>query len=792
MKIKSAVTLLLTLSTIGLVSCGENKETPSSTNPSSIAQDYVAIDSIEGLMDTFSILGESANFTLYNDYNVTTYEYSKNFYRNSDMGITYVNLPAHKGEKRNIAYAVSYLANGTPFISSMAYTTDIYGNRYEIPFDSFNYFKDATKSLATSSFLKENGVYVTEADSILNSFNNLYGISSIGKASFWFDSGNKVLNFELFGSDNNTLTNGTISHIQNTKDAALDEFVENFSWDKAGKALTKEQAGPMFDVQSSSTTNVYKTNGESKLRIAEMNFKCNEDTLSIHAINDPDKTKNEYFTYIKEDKETGRAIAYGLNAQNEETSEETRYFFSEYDLPAALDPEDFRLCGDGKYRYLSLEPNLVYQTYAHISINDENCSFEDVTLTLKDNKVTAINMRSEISAVASYDAITTFNTYEEIKLPSPYVEEGPQEWTRAMSQFDGTKAFKVTRANSLTKPTSKTTYTFDGTTYVTEDSRYNGNTNAWETSVTGYTILKDGTILPFRKIKGKNKLVQSDDVMPNDKIASHFPKLVANATLKKTSNGVYQFRELITEALNTLWLPSNVLPSSVSFVTNRQGLLQSAAYEVLYSSDSKGYLSFEYSNITLPEGLDLDNIGPMELTCYEDDSPDEWSDLVNYIGQKYADMIPYYFDKKYVGNWYAEPRYASGTGVPDKDENGQVNYDDPYIGVGLYLAGSKTPTNVLDEGFKKNGFTKVTSGLIDVGYRDDDYKANGYDSDVYLIDASKQTVWLSADQKLRVIYDSDIAFYHFNPSIGANYVLGSGLLIEFTDGTPINRTGTFH
>lgn len=789
MKAKKALIILATLSTVGLVSCGESQPSSSSSEEKG---DYKATDSVQGLIDTFNVLGESANFTLYNDFNATTYEYTKNYYRNRDSDVTYVNLPAHKGEKRNIAYVVSYLANGTPFVSSLAYTTDMYGNRYEIPFDSFDYFKDAAKGLSVASFVQDGNIYTTEAESVLSSFNDLYSISLVAKASFWFESDTSVLNFELFGSDNESLTNGTLSHIQNTKDKALDDLVNNFSWETSGKALTEEQAGSMFNVESSTTTNVYKIDSEAKTRIAELHFKCNEDTLYIHAINDPDKTKKEYFTYIQEDKDTKRAISYGLNAQNEQASEETRYFFSQYDFPCNLDREDFRLCADGKYRYFALEPNLVYQTFAHVSVNDENCSFEDITLTLEDNKVTAINMESPISAVSSYEAITTFNTYDEIKLPTSYLEEGPKEIVRAMSQFDGTKAFKVVRTNSLTKPTSKTTFAFDGTTYVIEESRYNAATQAWESDIKGYTTLKDGTILPFRKIKGKDKLVQSEDVVPGDTIKNHFPMLIAPSTLKKTTSGIYQFRELVTSAVDTIWLPANNIPSSVNIILNRQGLLKDVTYETLYSTDTNGYLSFEYSGITLPEGLDLDNIGPMELTCYEDDSPDEWSDLVTYIGQKYADMIPYYYDKKNVGNWYAEPRYASGTGVPDKNEKGETNYDDPYIGIGLYLAGSSVPTSVLDEGFQKSGFKKVESGLIDVGYRDDDYLQNGYDSPIRLVDASKQSVWLSSDEKLRVIYDSDIAFFHFNPNASPNYVLGSGLLIEFTDGTAINRTGTFH
>lgn len=174
------------------------------------------------------------------------------------------------------------------------------------------------------------------------------------------------------------------------------------------------------------------------------------------------------------------------------------------------------------------------------------------------------------------------------------------------------------------------------------------------------------------------------------------------------------------------------------------------------------------------------------------------SDLVTYIGEDNALLIPYYYDKKNVGNWYAEPRYASGTGIPDANEKGQIDYDDPLIGIGLYCGGSSIATSVLDQGFIDNGFTKLTGDPIDVGYRDDDYVANGRDSEIYLVDPSTQTVWekaLDGGNKLRVVYDSDVAFFHFNPTIKANYSLSSGLLIQLFDGegnSLINRSGTFH
>ena len=181
----------------------------------------------------------------------------------------------------------------------------------------------------------------------------------------------------------------------------------------------------------------------------------------------------------------------------------------------------------------------------------------------------------------------------------------------------------------------------------------------------------------------------------------------------------------------------------------------------------------------------------MELTSYSEDSPDEWDDLVNYIGEEYASLIPYYYDKKFVGQWFAEPRYSSGTGIPDLNEQGQTDYDEDLIGVGLYCFGSDTPTSVLDEGFVKNGFTKVASGLIDVGYRDDDYIANGYDSPIRYVDASKQTVY-EIPGKLRLVYDNDAAFFHFSPNYKGSSVLGAGLLIQRLDGIKINTKGTFH
>ena len=788
----------LLLATLG--SCASEEPSTSESNTDT-ASDFSGTDSKEGLIETIQKLGELSEFTLYNEYDASTTEISQHFYRSLDYGITYVNLPVHKGEARNLAYKVQYLENGDPYVSSMAYRMDAYGNRYEINFDDFNYFKDASMDLTPSSLAEDGHIYTTEAPSVLSSFNSFYGISSTSKATFWFGEGNTSLNFEIFASDGSSLTNGIISHIGNTKDAKLDKLVSNFSWESTGKALTKEEGSTLFDVDNTSKTDIYLVQNNERKRVAHIDFSCNKDTMSVHSVNDPDGTNNEYIYYIKEDEE-GRAISYGINAQNEQTLEETRYFFSQYYLPADLDREDFRLCGDGVYRYFSLTPNVIFQTFGHVSLSSDNYSFEDITLQFKDGKVSSISMKAEISSSSYYEAVTTLKPYEEITIPNSYTEEGPKEITRAMSYFDGKRPFKAVRKYG----SNTDTYFFDGTTYLIQEEYVDGISQKKETTVYGFTEQSDGKILPFRKIKGKDKLVQSDDILEGDTITNHFPKLISPSVIQKESNGLYKFKNLVTDATSSVWMPGNADPQSAFISLNKKGLLDSITYELNYSSVTNGSVLFFYDNISLPEGIDITNIGPLGLTSYEDDSPDEWEDLVEYIGEKYAKMIPYYYDKKNVGNWYAEGIYSSGTGVP---HNGAPYDTTPLIGVSLYCFGSSVPTSVLDEGFIQNGFTRVEGDPIDVGYRDEDWQEHGYESEIYYVDPAKQPVWLSADGKLRVIYANSIPYHNFEPSKSQDVTLGtgssttidestldgiydstyslggSGLLIQFTDGTQI-------
>ncbi len=764
----------------------------SSTSSEEKQEGYVATDSIDGLIAAILRLKNKNNFTAKNDADSSQYTFTKNYYRKVGEKTAYINLPYHKDQSKKLSYKVTFDKKGNPSVDSMGYYTDIYGERHELDFSNFNLFYNVSDSLENSAFVVKSGAYYTEDSGLLLAFKNFYGSSDISQVSFWFDDGNKTLNYEIFSAANASLATGSFFDIDITKDEKLEDLVNSFSWDTGMKALTSDVAGDLLAVNSSSTMDIYRNSllVKDEEHIARINFKCNVNTMCINAIDDPDSSKNEYIKYIKERESDGRAILHGLNAQNKETETETRYFFSQYTLPSQLDINDFRLCSDGTYKYFSIDPNIVYQAFAHVSINDTSCSFESVVLKLSDNKVTSIEMTSPGEGLRGYTYIarTTINKYEDIVLPTAYKDTKNREMTRAMSAFDGSSSFKVTKVNNQTNPTRRKTYTFDGTTYLIEEETK--NSSGWDREVKGYTRKDDGTILPFRMLKS-GKLVQSDDIVEGDKITNHFPELIDPYTVKKNSDGSFSFRELINEIDDTLWISNNVEVGNLIMNVNSQGFISEIKYGLLYSSDTAEYLNFEYSDISLPSDIDINNIGPMELTSYSEDSPEEWEDLVTYIGEEYASLIPYYYDKKCVGQWYAEPRYSSGTGVPDVNEKGQINYDDPLIGIGLYCAGSKVQTSVLDDLFIEKGFTKVTSGLIDVGYRDDDYVANGYEDNVRYVDASKQTVF-EIPGKLRVIYDNDIAFFHFSPNAKPIYTLGSGLLIQRLDGVEINRNGTFH
>ena len=773
-------------------SSSENSSQMSSEETSSVdpnQNDYVAEDSVDGVIDTLLLMKRNINFSL--ETNKKEILFTKNYYKRVKDKVGYINLPYHKDESKNVAYKLSFDKKGKPYVDSMGYYMDQYGNRYELTIDYFNFLAEISDSLSTSSFQSKNGAYYTDDSGVLSAFMNLYSTSDIGQVSFWFDNGNKTLNYELFDASNTSLVLGSFNHINNTKDEELESYRASFSWENSMPSLTEEQAGDVFAVNNSSTTEIYLASLlVGKKHAATVHFKCNDSTIYLNTIDDPDGTKQEYIGYLKKRDSDERMISYGLDGQNKEIQTETRYFYSQYKLPCQLDYKDFRRMSDGTYKYFALDPNVVYQSFAHVSINDQNCSFEDIVLNLTDNKVSSIQMKSmgDIEN-PTYTAITTFHKYDGITLPTSYKDTPSREITRAMSIFKGEDSFRITKVNDKENPTRKTTYIFDGTTYLVQEE-YKGNSD-WEKSINGYTTKEDGTIVPFRWIKNSNKLVQSDDVVENDKITNHFPALIDPFTVKKNTDGTLSFRELVTETKNTLWISDNVVTTNVVMETNSQGLLTSITYQVNYSLYPYEYLTFEYGDVSLPSDINVNEIGPMELTCYEDDSPDEWQDLVNYIGEEYASLIPYYYDKRFVGQWYAEPRYASGTGVPDLNAEGKIDYDDPVIGIGLYCSGSTTPTSVLDEGFLAKGFTKVESGLIDVGYRDDDYIANGYTDPIRYVDASKQTVY-EIPGKLRVIYDNDIAFFHFSPNATPKYTLGSGLLIQRLDGVEINRDGVFH
>lgn len=806
-------------SSSSLSSEDSSSEASSDKNSSSEASltPYSVENSAEGILKAFEKMKAGFNYSIYNNYDSSDFKITEKYYSAIKRSKTtnYVNLPNHKDASRNVAYIVTTPRKGDPYVSSLAYTQDIYGDRYEIEFASFNFASSFVDETKASALQEKDGVYKTEDSGILAPFISFYGTSSIASVSLWVDNGGKDLNFELFSSSGLSLTTGYFYDIGSTRIDSLEKLVDGFSWETTGKALTKEQASTMFDENFSATTDIYLTFNSSSSRIATIDFSCNKDTLYINSVNDPDNGGKRYINYLKARESDDRAMSYGLNAQNEESIEETRYFFSQYTLPSELDINDFRLCGDGQYRYFSLEPGVVYQTYAHVSINDDDCEFSDVTLQLENDKVVSITSTSSFfAAKGSYKAVTTLKSYTGITLPVSYDSDGPAAMVRAMNYFDGAyeHPFKVTKVNSLTNPTSRETYLFDGTTYLIQSETYDSYTASWSKSIKGYTQDSDGQVIAFRQIQGKDKLVQDADIIEGDKITNYFPKLIDPKTTMKNSDGTYSFKELVTECGASLWLAGTTVANTVTMTANSRGLLESVSAQVYYTSSGAEYLSFDYDNITLPEGVDVSNIGPMELTCYADDTPDEWSDLVTYLGEEYANLIPYYYDKKHVGNWYAEPCYSSGTGVPD----GGLSYDEaPLIGVSLYCFGSDVETSVLDEGFEKNGFTRVTSGEIDIGYRDDDYLKNGRTTDVYPIDASTQTVWV-LEGKLRVIYVNEIPYHHFSSSYNGNttlggdsdgvldqsavssdtrsveYTLHEGILIQKIDGTEINRNGTFH
>ncbi len=788
---KSKILPLLTLSCLFVLgACNGEAEgsSPFSSTAVDGGQDYVAENSVSGLIATLFELKSSFNFTFHNNYGNDTYFYDKGFYCKDGDEQAYVLLPSHQDVGKKIAYIVRYLDNGDPYLYAMGYYSDAYGNRYEMDENYFQCFSLLSNNLSESAFVLKDGAYLTEDSGVLSSFNSLYG-TTIDTISFWFSDANSVLNFELFSSSGDSLSTGYFSHIGNTKKEKLSSFINSFSWQSNAQALKKEQASTLFDENFSAKTNIYKIANYTRKLIATTDFSCDANTMYLHSVDNPEDNPSDYYTYVTERESDGRAIYHGLSAQNEAYEEESNFFFSQWPLPKELNINDFRYCGDGKYRYFSLDPNLVYQTLTHTTINDSACSFEEAYLDFNGNQVSGVTMYAEYNGARRYKATATLEPYQEISMPTPYVDEGLKEVKNAVSYFDGETPFKVVRSNRPAgeTPTRKTTYTFDGYTYLVEEETLNSTTNTFEKAVSGYATRKDGAIVPFRKIKGKDKLVQSEEIVADDKMVNHFPLTFDPKSVKKTADGSYRFKELITGVFNTTWISNNAIPSTVS-MKMEGGKLTSIQYGVNYSVDDGEYLSFDYDNTALSEPIDATKIGPMELTCYEDDSPDEWQDLVHYIGSEYANAIPYYYDKNNVGNWYAEPRYASGTSIPDVNEEGEIDFDSPLIGIGLYCASSKVPTSVLDEGFTANGFTKVTNGeKLDVGYRDDDYEANGYDSPIRLVDPNKQSVWMkegNGGAKLRVIYDNDIAYYHFNPSYAGQITLGSGLFIQ-----PLDKDG---
>lgn len=684
-----------------LPGCGDQKN-PSSSAP--LSEESFGTD-LNGLIEALHYIGGTRIYDLSlanGGYLASSSKYYVSTPADGGNATAVASLPYfEEGKEGEYAFEVKK-PESSPKLSRLINDYDLDESAYVPVSYEDNYPLSSFSSLTAEDFTPlSDGGFETTNQSVMQSFGALLDLTSAIKAGYYTglvffpEGGSVIASFSRVSGGKRTYQSESslFYRFGTARVEAMEQFVSSFSWDKY-PAIGEDAIAPLM-------ADLFHVEGSIYLRqegmlidqlLATFDFKSDGSILSRTVVVDPSSaTPKTSATFLKADEE-GKMHLYGVNGQNEPMDETTRYYLDDYHfLKEFLKPEEFRKNEDGTYTYLGYRPQDVYHYSTYLSISDDEVEFQEINLTLKDEVASSLTMKTnKDSAGNAFTAkldVAPFGDAPEIPTSYEPIEEVKTPMEEAFAYFDGAKdhPFQAVVENAVGTLAYQTTYTFDGTTYLVQNTYKDasGNMVYYDSGLYGYSNGADGLIsLQGNILSGALRRSKPDTA--GETVASYLPQTFSPAVFKRSGTGQYTFRENVIDVSNSFFFFGIVDPSSVLISLDSKNRISLITYELDYSLYPAYRIRFSYEDVSLPNDYDIAKVGPYtELASYQEDSPKQWENLLHYLdyNETLALKIPYLYDERFVGGWQVNGHNAEGR-IPTDPEN------DPIVRINLDTQGN--------------------------------------------------------------------------------------------------------
>lgn len=646
---KHKIGLLTIASLMLLASCGGttggDTTSPSSGEPSSGTSSQPSSSStVETLDNTasnvYSLFYEakkSQNFTVEyqdsDDVNQVDY-YTENyiFYSGYNMGIKLDTSAANASRKMAYYY---YLENdGNVSLGLPITTTDSSGNVSSYTsLKQLNYLTNTSTSIRRQSFVedKEGNVYVAESNTSLPlALAYLAGYtssdaSSITGAAFYILDGNDIevtlLSTDSSGDQTEEKT-FLITNIGRTADPDYDEVLNSTLL--SNDALTEDILSPFSGKSStlaSSVDIVYTDSGELYEHVGDIEITRNNDEefnfTQRTTIQDYDYESTSYYYKGTDNK----AYLQYLSASNEVLDSETGYTWA-YTYASANEilssyASYFRKTGDGVYSFYGTTPSYVSYALLEQSFTSSYGSLKSIDVEVENNQASAIifnyqNLVTTKGDYVNYIITVTPETTKSIVKPqaAPEVTDSTDNRVKAVNALNGSGSYSV----SVTSDVESLLGTLDY--YIDADTKSEVQVSTYSSSAyyTGYkqeTDSDDKTVLrsfyaDVEAVEGTEDEFSSTVTTSHPDYSETFQELIWNISpaLLVDKGDYYVINENYETPLDLTYsfsggnMVSDMIPATLKFNHDKDGLITSITYDYYYAYSSTVYSGTETMEIT--------------------------------------------------------------------------------------------------------------------------------------------------------------------------------------------------
>lgn len=674
MKLKNTSKLFLFTSLFILSSCNNIKSTTSllsssASSSSSTSNSQENIKTKEDVIAELKKLSEG-NYTL--NYTYSNVKYSDiattNYINLGNYG--YVLLNDHTDTSKKLAY--SFVLNDSE-VKLQVGQIDVNNNpiRDLSSYDGLSLLKSSTEEdFSDITKLNNKKIFRTTSNNITQAFSKLMGkendffSSVIVGVDFSFNSEGDFSFSLLKYNFRNILVDvengqGSFKNIGTSKDAKLEEFINNFSYPSN---LLPTEANNILNSSLSTSSKLEMVEVSSNKVLSSRFSSVDYDGNNLQMTFKDDTSTNNIFVKKEEDKAYKLYLAANSNyptVQKEEVDLwENLDFVSKY-----FSYNDFLNESGNTYTYYGYFAEKIISSLSQMSFNVNIDSF---TLSVVNNKVKTIN-------VVSDDLLTTDNKVVRYKLeidildkvneivePSPVYDYDTSTFTQFDKLTSEETSYKTVASNDLYAEGNKKTTIVNPQLVYFEDVVVSSFGNS--ISQTGYYNSKEGWT-KFKiednkaiAINRPSKTLTKKDMIGFDLYGYAFSYnkdkclITPNKYVSNISKSI-PFKLAIDSEINNDTIKMNVkdeMITSINYDVSSQGYYGKESIEFEYGTSTKPIESPD-DLIVLLEKMDLNFKDP---TNWKEENQSIYDSLMQlYNSEELVNSLPYFYDDALSGYW---------------------------------------------------------------------------------------------------------------------------------------------